>query len=282
MVMVESVSTRSTIGVCTDSNAQLPPELVARYRLAIVPATVRIGECEYLDGVDLDADELYRRFEGGRTPSVTITHPSPGQFALGYDELVEAGCTQILSVHAAASVCGAINDARLAARNAQVTVRLVDSGTSGFGVGCCVWAAAEAIAAGSELDAAAAIAETLAGFVGNVHIIDGLGVGSATGMVEVLTQCQGEKLGVVEVVDRVPTVADAVNSMSSFAVAVGDGLRVAIGVGDRGAFAVADALASAIGEAGNVIEVVRYRIGPTSGFSTIRPGTVACWVLPAL
>ena len=273
------------IGICTDSNSQLPLELAQRYGVEVVPITVSIDDHEYLEGIDLDADGFYAMYEGGHQPVVTTSQPSPGQFALAYDELATRGCTQILSVHVSAAVSGTLNAARLAAHNSAVPVRLVDSGTASFGVSCCVWAAAEAIAAGASLDEAASVAETLAANVGNVFIVGALDLihagGRAGGSLDgegiaVLTLREGK----VVVLRRVNNVVDAVNAMAEFALGWGDRLRVAVGTADRLGLPVSEALAHAVGEAANVLEVVHYRIGPSVGAHT-GPGTAGLFVFPA-
>ena len=48
------------IGLCTDSNAQLPAELVDRYGVEVVPLTVTLDGDDFLEGVNLDADGFYR------------------------------------------------------------------------------------------------------------------------------------------------------------------------------------------------------------------------------
>ena len=273
------------IGICTDSNSQLPLELAQRYGVEVVPITVSIDDHEYLEGIDLDADGFYAMYEGGHQPVVTTSQPSPGQFALAYDELATRGCTQILSVHVSAAVSGTLNAARLAAHNSAVPVRLVDSGTASFGVSCCVWAAAEAIAAGALLDEAASVAETLAANVGNIFIVGALDLihagGRAGGSLDgegiaVLTLREGK----VVVLQRVNNVVDAVNAMAEFALGWGDRLRVAVGTADRLGLPVSEALAHAVGEAANVLEVVHYRIGPSVGAHT-GPGTAGLFVFPA-
>ena len=272
------------IGLCTDSNAQLPHELIERYGVAVVPLTVTVDGCDYLEGVDLSADDFYDRFLDGASPAVATSQPSPGQFALAYDELVEQGCTQILSIHIASSVSGTLNAARLAARSVPVPIRLIDTGTASFGVGCCVWAAAEAVRSGASFDQAAEVAEHLAPRIGNLFIVGALdlvhsggrAVGSLHGDgIPILTLSDGQ----VQVVERVATSADAVDAMASRAIAWGAPLRVAVGVADRAAAPLSEALAAAIGDAANVVEVVRYRVGPSVGVHT-GPGTVGCFMFP--
>jgi DegV family protein with EDD domain len=274
-----------TIGICTDSNSQLPPELAERYAIEVVPITVTIDDHDYLEGVDLDADRFYELLGNHPTPTVTTSQPSPGQFAAAYESLMDRGCDEILSVHVTASASGTLNAARLATRSLPVPVRLVDSGTASFGISCCVWAAADAVAAGADLEQAAKVAESLSPHVGTVFVVGALDViragGRGAGVVEgdgipVLTMRDGQ----VAVVDRVATMVDAVNAMASTAIGWGPRVKVAIGLADQAAAPMTEALLEAVSESSNVVEVVRYRIGPSVGAHT-GPGTVGCFMFPA-
>ena len=69
------------IGLCTDSNAQLPSELTDRYGVEVVPLTVTIDGQDFLEGVDLNPDQFYERLEHGVT-EVSTAAPPPGRFAL--------------------------------------------------------------------------------------------------------------------------------------------------------------------------------------------------------
>ncbi len=108
------------IGLVTDSNAQLPPELIERYHVEVVPLSVTIDGETFLEGVDLDADGFYARFEGGGRPEVSTAQPSPGRFAQVFEELAGRGVTEILAVHVGSSVSGTLNSARLAAADSLV------------------------------------------------------------------------------------------------------------------------------------------------------------------
>jgi DegV family protein with EDD domain len=276
------------IGLCTDSNAQMPRSLIERYDVEVVPITVTIDEQEYLEGVDLDADAFYAMFESGCRPTVTTSQPSPGQFALAFEELVARGCTEILSIHVSSAMSGTLSAARLGARGFDVPVRLVDSGTASFGIGCCVWAAGDAIAAGATLDQAAAVAEALAPSIGNVfvagalellqvhgHAAASVGAGDHDG-IPVLALRDGQ----VQVIQRVGTASEAVQAMADAASGWGEQLKVAIGVGDNETRPLADALQCAISQHACVDEVVRYRIGP-SVIAHTGPGTTGCFMFPA-
>lgn len=273
------------IGICTDSNSQLPVALSERFGIEVVPVTVVVDDLEYLEGVDLDADEFYAKFSAGHCPVVSTSLPSPGQFAAAYDDLLARGCTEILSIHVSGAVSGTLNAARLAAHSLPAPVRLVDSGTASFGVSCCVWAAAAAIAEGATLDRAAFVAEQLSPRIGNVFVVGSLehlhrsgraGDTAVASGLPVLTL----KSGAVEVLTTAETMLDAINAMASYAVDWGDQVRVAVGHSDAATQPLADGLQEAVGEAASVLEVVRYRVGPSVGAHT-GPGTVGCWMFPA-
>ena len=281
------------IGLCTDSHAQIPPEVAQRYGIEVVPITVRIDDQEYLDGVDIDADGFHSMLEGSMLegaarPVVTIALPSSGQFALAYEALLDRGCTAILSVHPAASASGTLNAARLAAHQMGVPVRLVDTGTTGFGVGCCVWAAADAVAAGASLEEAATVAESLAPSIGTVCVgPDCLGPDCVGSSVSGSTAGANEGIpvlalrdGQMHVVDRVASMGEAIAAMAAFTIAWGDRLHVGIGSASPSASPLADALADAVGEVATIRDVMRYRIGPSMGGRT-QPDTIECFMFPS-
>ncbi len=280
---------RRTTGLCTDSNAHLPDDLVGRLGVEVVPATVRVGEREYLVGVDLDVDGFYDLVVDGRD-AVTTAEPSAGQFALAYDELAARGCTEILSVHAS-GVPATTNAARLAAHRAAVPVRIVEAATPGFGVGAAVWAAADALAEGAALDEAAGVVARLVPAIGTVFIADPVqwctdphlpydGDDVTPSSIPVIRRC-GDALDVLE---RVPSPARAAATMAAFvgevAAACGGRVRVGVGTAHRSVRHVADALLAALGGHDQVEEVVAYRIGPFVG-GRLGPSSAACVTFPA-
>jgi DegV family protein with EDD domain len=273
------------IGLVTDSNAQLPPELAERYGVEVVPLSVTIDGEEYLEGVDLDAGEFYARFRTGR-PTVSTAHPSPGRFAAAYETAAERGATEILSIHIGSSVSGTVNSARLASQVSPVPVRIVDTGTASFAVSLCLWEAADAVAAGATLDEAAAAAERVGATVGNVFVVGVLDmaraggrlagdVAASTRTIPVLTLAGG----VMREVARCEDVEEIAASMAGFVLSAGAGLRVGVGVSDDGTLPLVEALEHQLRLAEEVQEVVRYVIGPSVGAHT-GPGTVGAMFAP--
>lgn len=277
------------IGVVVDSNAQLPDELAERFGIEVVPLVVTVDGVEYREGVDLDADAFYDHWRSGAPPEVTTSQPSPGDVAEVYRRVVDAGVTEILSVHIAESMSGTLNSARLASGSVDVPVRLVDTGTASFGISCCAWAAAEAIAHGADVAAAADVAQARAAalrtsfVVGVPELTDrsgraqGVEVGAAAAEgVPVLAMSGGDLV----VLDTVTDLDAAVDAMVADTLAwpsrspapSADGLRVAIGTSDESSRPVSIALTERLTGHPDVADVVQYRIGPSVGAHT-GPGT---------
>jgi fatty acid-binding protein DegV len=264
------------IGICTDSSSQLPHDLADHHGIEVVPLTVTVDEHEYLEGVDIDADRIYELLAAGRRCALSVSQPSPGQFAAAYDDLVARGCTGILSVHTNAGESNMLNAARLAARSVPVPVRLVDTGTQSFGISCCAWAAAEAAAGGASMDVLGSVVEAVAGRLRHIVAVGAIaGDGGVPRIYAVFTgygddlqpeQCSG-------------SADDASATMARFVEARGVQLRVGIGHGDPLAGPMADALAATLGASSAVAEVVRYRIGASLAVQT-PPSAVSCFVFP--
>jgi DegV family protein with EDD domain len=140
-----------SIRIVTDSNCDLPPEIVDQYGITVVPMYVNIGAASYLDGVDLSREQFYEglpTFKAHPTTSV----PSPGQFYEVYQRLAAEGASAILSIHISISLSAVVNSARLAAQEfAAVPVTLFDSGQLTLGTGLQALAAAKAAAEGRSL-----------------------------------------------------------------------------------------------------------------------------------
>ncbi|MFY1589120.1 DegV family protein [Micromonospora sp. WMMD734] len=139
-----------SVAVVTDSTAYLPPGPVRAHRLTVVPLTVVLNGAEGQEGVEtLPADAT--RALGGRRVSVSTSRPSPAQFAATYRRLLADGADGVLSVHLSADLSGTVDAARLAAAEVGDRVEVVDSRSTGMGLGFPALAAAGAAEAGADL-----------------------------------------------------------------------------------------------------------------------------------
>ncbi|HLI51452.1 MAG TPA: DegV family protein, partial [Thermomicrobiaceae bacterium] len=75
------------VTVVTDSTADIPASLLSTRTIEIVPLTVRLGEAEYVDGVELGSLDLLAAMRDGILPKTS--QPSIGAFSAIYASLLE-------------------------------------------------------------------------------------------------------------------------------------------------------------------------------------------------
>jgi DegV family protein with EDD domain len=266
-----------TVALVTDSNAQLPAALRDRYGVRVVPLTVTLDGVAYREGVDLTTAEFYGRLN--QTSAVTTAAPSPGEVLEVYEAAAAAGATSVLSVHIGSNVSATLDAVRVAARSSPIPVELVDTETASFAVGCCVWAAGEALASGADQRSARAAADDVASRIGNVFIAGALALAARGGRLAPAS-LDGDGLpvlalegGKMEPVSRVRNAEEAIEAMADYVEGRSGGRRLRIGVGDGVAGDLADALEARLRAGPAVEELVRYEVGPSVGAHT-GPGTV--------
>ncbi len=143
------------IKIVTDSTADLSSEQTQRYGIKVVPITVSFGSDSYADGVDLDADQFYKKLISENILPKT-SQPSPEAFRQAYDEIASEGDT-ILSIHVSGKLSGTLNSAELASKIAKAEVIPIDTKTASQGIGLTVLVAAEAVKRGLAKDEIIAI-----------------------------------------------------------------------------------------------------------------------------
>ena len=271
------------VALVTDSNAQMPPVLVERYGVAVVPLIVTVDGEEFSERVNLSDADFYSRLAEGAT--VTTAAPAPGAFLAAYEGMASAGADAVLSIHVGSNTSATMNSVTIAAGLSPIPVTAVDSGTASFAVGCCVWAAGEALVTGGSLDDARRAAEHVAASVGNVFVVGALGLARAGGRLSSDAEV-GEGAPVLALeggqmcpLARVHSDAAAVEAMATYIETRALGHRQRIGVGDAGADDLALALIARLERGDCVGELVRYAIGPSVGAHT-GTGTVGAVFFP--
>ncbi|MEU8762789.1 DegV family protein [Streptomyces sp. NPDC048659] len=145
------------VAIVTDSTAYLPPQTMERHAITSVPLTVVIGDRALEEGTEISARSLAEALQKRR--SVTTSRPGPEVFAAAYRAAADAGARGIVSLHLSAEFSGTYDAAVVAAKDAPVPVRVVDTRMVGMALGFCALAAAETADAGGTLDEAVAAAE---------------------------------------------------------------------------------------------------------------------------
>ncbi|WP_326690424.1 MULTISPECIES: DegV family protein [unclassified Streptomyces] len=160
------------VAILTDSTAYLPPAALRRHGIEAVPLTVVLGDQALEEGTEISARSLEAALRERRP--VTTSRPSPEMFARAYRAAAEAGAAGIVSLHLSAEFSGTYDAALLAAREAPVPVRVVDTGVVAMALGFCALAAAECVGAGGSLDEAVAAAEKRAERTSALFYVDTL------------------------------------------------------------------------------------------------------------
>ncbi len=275
------------IGLVTDSVSQMPPDLAKRFGVRVVPVLIEVDGVQYLEGVDLDADDFWRACEGDSLPEVKTSQPSPGDFSEVYGELVAAGVDEIVSIHVGEEHSGTVNSARLAAEIVDVPVSIVDTGTASFGISCCVWEAAEVIAAGGSAAAAAAAAAETASVVATSFIIQSLDFARAGG--RYATRLPDDADGIVvlagigsavEVVATGRTVDELCDLMVEPFLASGPSIRAGVCLADPATLPFTVGIEQRLRDSDVEVDLVRYRVGPSVAAHT-GPGTAGGFWYPS-
>jgi DegV family protein with EDD domain len=126
----------------TDSTSDLLAEEASALGVTVVPLTVRFGEEQLRDGVDIDAATFYGRLTSSAVLPTT-SQPSPEAFAEVYRSLLQSPGDEVVSVHIASHLSGTLQSAVLAAREVdEKRVHPVDSGSVSAGIQLALRAAA--------------------------------------------------------------------------------------------------------------------------------------------
>lgn len=276
------------IRVVTDSACDLPDELVSEYQIELVPLSIRFGDTELTDRVELSTKEFWVRC-AGTGPLPETAAPSPGAFGRAFTKLAEDGAEGIVCIDLSSRMSATIEAARQAARDlsGEVPVRVVDSRSVTMGLGLLVLAAAEAARAGGDLDQVTAAVERLIPNVrvfGAIDTLENLKRGGRIGNARALL---GSLLaikpvievrdGVVEEESKQRTRGRSLRYLADKVVAAGPLDRLAVFGGDAHDF---DQFASLLDGVTPGHPKLRSDIGPVIG-THCGPGAVGVAWIPA-
>ncbi|WP_327729734.1 DegV family protein [Streptomyces sp. NBC_00487] len=276
------------VAIVTDSTAYLPPPAMERHGIIAVPLTVVLGDQALEEGTEISARSLAQALQERR--SVTTSRPSPELFAETYRRVAEAGATGIVSLHLSAEFSGTYDAAVLAAREAPVPVRVVDTGMVAMALGFCALAAAESTEAGGTVDEAVTAAEKRAAGTSAFFYVDTLDylrrggrIGAAQALfgsalaVKPLLQLDG---GRIEMLEKVRTASKAIARLEEIVAERAGGAPVDIAVHHLAAPERASALAERLRDrVPGLVDLHVSEVGAVIGAHT-GPGLLGVVVSP--
>jgi len=253
----------STVGICTDSSSLISAPAAASLGVDVVPIAVTLDD-EPFDELTSSLDWFYARLRAGAR--VTTSQPTPFDFAVAYERAVARGAESVVSIHLDARVSGTVAAAEIAAREAPVPVRIVDTKAVSFGVALCVRAAAEVAVSGGSAADAILEATHFGGILQNAFVARGSRGGRVptVGGWSLLRFADGAASELWEC----GSTDEAVQRTMSLALHGDEPLAAAVGHAGRELEGAADRLAHALAASDRVTNVERYRVGASVGAHT--------------
>ncbi len=146
------------VQIVTDSSCDLPQEIVDEHGIVVVPLSIRFGEEEFVDRVELSTDEFWAKCAASESLPETAA-PSPGAFEHAYRAAAERGAPGVVSIILSGDLSATIEAARAGARAVAdlIPVEVIDSRTVTLGLGSLVLLAAERAREGADLATIAAL-----------------------------------------------------------------------------------------------------------------------------
>ena len=140
------------IQIVTDSASDLSDEEAASLGIKIVPLSIRFGEEELIDRIELSADEVYERMNNSTDVPQTAA-PSPGAFKKAFEDCFTNGAETVICINISGELSATIQAAEAGARELpEKDIRIFDSKSVTGGLGTMVLEAAKASQNDSSVD----------------------------------------------------------------------------------------------------------------------------------
>jgi DegV family protein with EDD domain len=141
------------VAIVTDSACDLTAAEVAAHDIRVVPLSIRFGDEEFVDGVDITVDEFYAKLVNVDVLPETAA-PAPGAFEAAFRAAADAGAESVVCINLSAGMSATMQSAQNGARALEgaVDVRVLDSASLTAGLGSIVLAAADLAAAGGSAE----------------------------------------------------------------------------------------------------------------------------------
>ncbi|MBA3530374.1 MAG: DegV family protein [Ardenticatenales bacterium] len=144
-----------SIKLIADGTVDMPQETIETYDITLVPISVIIDGEVLQSRVEISAEEFYKRQRTAKSLPTT-SQPTPQKFVEAFEEALKTH-DQVLCICASSGLSGTINGAKQAANQFPAgKIVIHDSMTIAGAIGFQLIAAAKAIKAGADMDAALA------------------------------------------------------------------------------------------------------------------------------
>lgn len=210
------------VAIVIDSTSSIPERFLQELPITVVPAILNWSGQSYRDGVDISAQEFYERLRTDQDQPSTSQVP-PAALGEAFDHLLGEGY-DVLAVLLSSKISGTYQSGLIAqADRPGKPIVVLDSLSSGMGLGWAAVAAARAAKAGADLEACRTVAEEAFGKTGVVGTVNTLKYLHRAGRIGGASRFLGSALnmkpilevsdGIIDGVDRVRTRSKAITRM---------------------------------------------------------------------
>jgi len=269
-----------SIALITDSTCDLPLALREQYAIDVVPLSVIFGDEQWREGVDISAEDFYRRLVVD-PHHPTTSQPTPQAFLAAYERAKQNGAQEIVVIVISSAMSGTLESARLAAAMTDVPVHLVDSKSNSMSLGWQLLAAARVREAGGDVDAMIAAANQARERMVYIIVLDTLKylhkggrIGTASAFIGTVLNFKPQiavnhQTGTVEAGRRVRTRKKALEALyDDFFAQLPPGKKMYITVLHNAALPEAEALAERVRREHNPAELIISIVSPVLGVHT--------------
>ena len=210
------------VAIVIDSTSSIPTEFLDTLPITVVPAMLEWSGVSYRDYIDITPTEFYIRLRDDPNQPTT-SQVTPAILGQAFDQLHEEGF-DVLAILLSSKLSGTFQSGTIAqADRPDRNIVVLDSLTSGMGLGWTAITAARAAKAGADLQACKAVAENALKNVGVVGTVNSLKYLHRAGRIGTASRYLGSALnlkpvlevtdGIIDGVDRVRTRTKAIARM---------------------------------------------------------------------
>jgi len=199
------------VTLVSDSTCCLPPEIVRKYGIRLVPIVIHYNGKSYYDGVDIGAGEIYRIMRRREDLPSTST-PSTGDFLNAYREAIERGesVVSVTLTSLQSKTCEVASVAKQMALESLpgAAIEVIDSRAVGGALGFVVLEAARAADRGASLEEVCQVARKVMDRVVLVAMVDSLYYLARTGRIAKAAAWAGSILNMKPVLEHTTEVGE--------------------------------------------------------------------------
>jgi DegV family protein with EDD domain len=161
------------VAIATDSTSYIPPDLVEKYNIHVIPEILNWEGETYLDDVDIKPTEFYNRL-GNSKELPTTSQASAGEFIDFFTKIGESS-ESIVGIFVSDELSGTLDSATTAKEMvAELPIEIIDSRSTSMGLGFMVLAAARAAEEGLSQSEIAELVRDMVPIVKTIFVVDTL------------------------------------------------------------------------------------------------------------